>query len=597
MSAARPIAATSAFAASLTLALLGAAIHLVYLLSYRDLNLSGDEAHYWEWSRRLDLSYYSKGPLVAYIIAAGRVVLGDWSRSIFGNDTLAVRGPAILLGVLTSLGVHALAARVFRDGWIGTLAVALCATIPIMSVGGLLMTIDAPLVCAWVWCLYCVVRGAEGWSGGGVEGRPSSSGGATLWWLAAGGLVAIGFLAKYNMVLAYPVVGIWLLIDKECRGFWRRPAVMAAALVGLLGLAPILIWNAGHDWVSFRHVAGQAGVADRVKFDLGAIAAYVGGQAAVIGPIWLVMMLVALARLWRAGATDVANSELRIANSELKAGEASGPNVGETLENPVCNSLFAIRHSLFSSRLVVLAALVPWLFFLLFSPITKIQPNWPAMAVPPATIALAWMIRVGWNSPLSRIALRRWTTAGAVVGLLTVMIAHRTDLFMPLFKQLARGAPPWDLTPTAKFDPTVRLRGWAQLGAAVGEVMTAERAAGREPFILCDDYQLASQVAFYAPGEPTVYSAASALGRRRSQYDIWENPLRDAPDFVGRPCVYIGSLHADEGISEAAPGGPLPELRLARSVEHRVQGEPVQIWTIYICDAFAGFAGAAAEKY
>lgn len=589
MSAARPIAATSAFAASLTLALLGAAIHLVYLLSYRDLNLSGDEAHYWEWSRRLDLSYYSKGPLVAYIIAAGRVVLGDWSRSIFGNDTLAVRGPAILLGVLTSLGVHALAARVFRDGWIGTLAVALCATIPIMSVGGLLMTIDAPLVCAWVWCLYCVVRGAEGWSGGGVEGRRSSGGGATLWWLAAGGLVAIGFLAKYNMVLAYLVVGIWLLMDKECRGFWRRPAVMAAALVGLLGLAPILIWNAGHNWVSFRHVAGQAGVADRVKFDLGAIAAYVGGQAAVIGPIWFIMMLVAIAQLWKS-ADAGANSEWRIANSELQNADLTEPREASSPPAPP-----PLHPS--TPRLLVLAALVPWLFFLLFSPITKIQPNWPAMAVPPATIALAWMIRVGWNSPLSRIALRRWTTAGAVVGLLTVMVAHRTDLLMPLFKQLARGAPPWDLTPTAKFDPTVRLRGWAQLGAAVGEVMTAERAAGREPFILCDDYQLASQVAFYAPGEPTVYSAASALGRRRSQYDIWKNPLRDAPDFVGRPCVFIGSLHADEGISEAAPGGPLPGLRLARSVEHRVQGEPVQIWTIYVCDAFAGFAGAAAEKY
>ncbi|MDX2201098.1 MAG: glycosyltransferase family 39 protein [Phycisphaerae bacterium] len=587
MSAARSQAAIAPFLISLALALCGAALHLVYLLTYRDLNLSGDEAHYWEWSRRLDLSYYSKGPLVAYIIAAGRAMLGDWSRSIFGNDTLAVRGPAILLGVLTSLGVHALAARVFRDGWIGTLAVALCATIPIMSVGGLLMTIDAPLVCAWVWCLYCVARGAEGWRGGAVEGRRSSSGGATLWWLAAGVLVAVGLLAKYNMVLAYLVVGIWLLMDQECRGWWRRPAVLTAAIVGLLGLVPILIWNASHDWVSFRHVAGQAGVADRVKFDLGAIAAYVGGQAAVIGPIWLVMMLVAIARLWK-GAN--ANGELRVAIGELQSAHPAEPREASS---PSASS--PLRPS--TPRLLALAALVPWLFFLLFSPITKIQPNWPAMAIPPATIALAWLIRTGWNATTGRAALRRWTVAGAAIGLGMVMIAHRADLLMPLFKQLARGAPPWDLTPTAKFDPTVRLRGWAQLGAAVGEVLNAERAAGREPFILCDDYQLASQVAFYAPGEPTVYSAASALGRRRSQYDIWINPLRNAPDFVGRPCVYIGSLHTDEGISEAALAGPLPGLRLARSVEHRVQGEPVQIWTIYVCDAFAGFAGAAAEKY
>ncbi len=53
--------------------------------------LSGDEAHYWEWSRRLDWSYYSKGPLVAYLIALS---------TRFGAHTeFWVRLPAVLLGI------------------------------------------------------------------------------------------------------------------------------------------------------------------------------------------------------------------------------------------------------------------------------------------------------------------------------------------------------------------------------------------------------------------------------------------------------------------------------------------------------------------
>jgi len=32
------------------------------------LDLSGEEAHYWEWSKRLDWAYYSKGPLIAVSI-------------------------------------------------------------------------------------------------------------------------------------------------------------------------------------------------------------------------------------------------------------------------------------------------------------------------------------------------------------------------------------------------------------------------------------------------------------------------------------------------------------------------------------------------
>ena len=50
------------------------ALRIAYL-AWGRLDLSPDEAHYWEWSRRLDLSYYSKGPLIAYLIAGphGRV--------------------------------------------------------------------------------------------------------------------------------------------------------------------------------------------------------------------------------------------------------------------------------------------------------------------------------------------------------------------------------------------------------------------------------------------------------------------------------------------------------------------------------------------
>lgn len=42
--------------------------HFLYINVNCPLDLSGDEAHYWDWSRQLDWSYYSKGPAVAYVI-------------------------------------------------------------------------------------------------------------------------------------------------------------------------------------------------------------------------------------------------------------------------------------------------------------------------------------------------------------------------------------------------------------------------------------------------------------------------------------------------------------------------------------------------
>ena len=54
------------------------------------LDLVHDEAYYWDWSRQLDWGYYSKPPMVAWLIA-----LSTW---LAGPSTWAVRLPAVVLG-------------------------------------------------------------------------------------------------------------------------------------------------------------------------------------------------------------------------------------------------------------------------------------------------------------------------------------------------------------------------------------------------------------------------------------------------------------------------------------------------------------------
>src|SRR4051794_24778983 len=58
------------------LILLAAALRAAFLLLDCPLDLAPDEAHYWDWSRHLDWNYYSKGPLVAWIIGASCWLLG-----------------------------------------------------------------------------------------------------------------------------------------------------------------------------------------------------------------------------------------------------------------------------------------------------------------------------------------------------------------------------------------------------------------------------------------------------------------------------------------------------------------------------------------
>lgn len=526
--------------------LAGAAAHVWYLISDCPYDLAGDEAHYWEWSRRLDWSYYSKGPLVAYIIAAGRLLLSDWSREIVGSEMLAVRLPAVALGVLTSIGIFVLAVRMIGPrAALG--AVALTVTMPILAAGSMLMTIDAPLMACWTWGLVFAERAI----------RTDS----LTAWLATGVCIALGILAKYTMVLLLPAVGLAILLEPNWRRLALRPGPYLATIVGfVLGLAPIVIWNAQHDWVSLRHVAGQAGVSGGPSINFAGPFEYLLTQFAVVNPVWFVMMLWAAIDLHHVPRDSYRDDRQRA-----------------------------------GVRLLVLAMLMPWLAFLVFSPLTKIQPNWPVTALAAGSCVLAyWLGRRLQTSAPRRNVIRNWTIAGAALGLVFVIVSHQTRWLTPVFVALAGHPQVWELTPVADNDPTTRLRGWADLGAAVGEVLAEERAAGRDPFIITDDYATASEIAFYTPGNPDVYCIQAALGRRRSQYDLWTNPLNNVDEFVGRPCLYIGKLRP-ELTGQGDEPGALPGLEKVREVEHYVGGHRYRIWTVHHCDAYAGFPETATE--
>src|SRR5438309_8043027 len=95
------------------LILLAAGLHLTYLAFDCPLDLAPDEAHYWDWSRHLDWSYYSKGPLVAYLIRAACALSGSWSENLTNNQMLAVRLPAVICGSLLLVSLYILTVQAF----------------------------------------------------------------------------------------------------------------------------------------------------------------------------------------------------------------------------------------------------------------------------------------------------------------------------------------------------------------------------------------------------------------------------------------------------------------------------------------------------
>ena len=239
---------------------LGFLSHLHYLHNDCPIDLSGDEAQYWDWSRNLDLSYYSKGPLVAYVIRA--------SCAIFGDTMPAVRYPALVLAALTSIVTYLLAHKLFGSERLALGTVLLFHIVPLFIGGSVLMTIDPLLFLFWGLATY--------FSAIAIFDRKQSM------WVFAGAAIGIGFLAKYASFLWFVGLFGFLLVHHRQRKL--AAAAMISLLIGCLFTIPVIVWNLERGWVSFRHVASQTGVGESGSFTLISPLLMIVTQVALLGP-------------------------------------------------------------------------------------------------------------------------------------------------------------------------------------------------------------------------------------------------------------------------------------------------------------------------
>src|SRR5262249_12924701 len=115
-------------------------------------------------------------------------------------------------------------------------------------------------------------------------------------WLAAGVIGALGVLAKYSC-LAFPAsVGLFLLLSPPHRRQLARPGFwMMTLLTVVLGLAPILVWNAQHGWAGVGQLADRVGLSSRARWaSIWPVLRFLGGEPLALGVFWWVPGFTAL---------------------------------------------------------------------------------------------------------------------------------------------------------------------------------------------------------------------------------------------------------------------------------------------------------------
>jgi membrane-associated phospholipid phosphatase len=223
-------------------------LHLGYLLIIATLigrwiylrsgivDLSGDEAYQWTWSKHLALSYYSKPLGIALFQKLGTIIGGDTE---FG-----VRFCSPLLAAILGFMVLRFLAREANPRLAFWVLVATLAT-PLLCVGSVLMTIDPPLVLCWTWATFA------GW-------RAVQPDAKTRDWFFVGLAIGLGFLCKYTAALQIVCWAILFALLPTARIQLRKPGPWLALGVFALCTLPVIIWNAQHGWITAIAVAGNA---------------------------------------------------------------------------------------------------------------------------------------------------------------------------------------------------------------------------------------------------------------------------------------------------------------------------------------------------
>lgn len=245
------------------------------------LELVGDEAYYWLWSKHLDISYFSKGPGVATTIATG--------TALFGDNVFGVRFFAVLLSAGTAWGMFVLARALFssRVGY-WTLITAL--GVPILSIGSVLMTIDPLSVFFWTWAAVVF------WH---CHTRPGLIG-----WVLAGALVGLGILCKYTNVAQLVCFALFLALTPERRRILIRPGFWLMIATAALSLTPVLVWNARHQWITLQHLRHRGELDRPFRIDLGEAFDFVNSQFLVASPFLAIGLLGAIAWVLSRGLRD-----------------------------------------------------------------------------------------------------------------------------------------------------------------------------------------------------------------------------------------------------------------------------------------------------
>lgn len=436
-------------------ALVIAAMMVLRIVYASAIELRTDEAYYWTWSKEAALSFLDHPPGIAWLIRLG--------TAIFGDTVLGVRFGGIVAMLVTQCLLADIVRRLTHD----VRAIVVAVLMPEAALYyGLLMAKVAPDVAmipfavAMIWSLVRLAQSGDG-----------------RWWLAAGLFAGLSLLSKFTAIMFAPAVAAFLLVP-DWRWRWlRSPYPYLALLIATAIFSPVLIWNAQHDWASFRFQGVRATA--NYGISLRTIGDYIGLQFGLVGFVMLPVVLSGLVMTaWR----------------------------GYRSREPV-------------AILLSTAVLVPFVYFFFKSLTLRVGDTWPMFMWPvgfaAAAVNLAMLPKEGWSARMIR-SCTFWVDAALVSGIAFVVLVF-----------LYYVAAPWNFL--GKMDPIGAEAGYEQVAARAQAALNETGAT----WIATTDYRTYAMLRWLFRGRVPVVEI-----NERGRFQDFRDPGMDR--IKGHAGIYIG---------------------------------------------------------
>ncbi len=247
------------------------AVRLVLMLA---IGFGNDEAYTLAGARALHLSYFDHPPLHIWLAHVASLVVGE---------TRWVRLPFVLLFAGTGWLLFLITRHLYgpQSAVWSVLALNLSIFFTV-SAGGWVVP-DGVLIFSLLAAVHALLP---------VLTPKQNGDTASPWraWLLAGLWFGLAGLSKYNAILIALGLVAFIVASPRHRRWLAHPAPYLGALVALVILTPVLVWNARNGWVSFAFQTSR-GLPQSGLHPV-QVLAMMAGEAAFLSP-WVVVPLVA----------------------------------------------------------------------------------------------------------------------------------------------------------------------------------------------------------------------------------------------------------------------------------------------------------------